>query len=204
MGYNSYLSSWSLMNTGNAGSDYGYWFPGKENDGATGWAFMSAKSGQTWLKKNEQRGVWHYDGEIDLGYAAAFSTARTLVVKDEVFGLHAYGGELTTKGSVFNVIPKDGVRQQFSYVVDKFRYHLTLKQDGFLKDTPIVIASKGKKLKFFIENRQNNLNHTTLIKIQSEKNIPQKVMIGDEEIPLEKSQTGWQVNIPMKHKITKK
>ena len=198
LGYNSYLSSWSLMNTGNAGSDYGYWFPGKENDGATGWAFMSAKSGQTWLKKNEQRGVWHYDGEIDLGYAAAFSTARTLVVKDEVFGLHAYGGELTTKGSVFNVIPKDGVRQQFSYVVDKFRYHLTLKQDGFLKDTPIVIASKGKKLKFFIENRQNNLNHTTLIKIQSEKNIPQKVMIGDEEIPLEKSQTGWQVNIPMK------
>ena len=32
--YAPYLSSWELMNTGRAETDYGYWFPGPENDGA--------------------------------------------------------------------------------------------------------------------------------------------------------------------------
>ncbi|MCW3788933.1 DUF5695 domain-containing protein [Plebeiibacterium sediminum] len=198
LGYNSYLSSWSLMNTGNKDSDYGYWFPGKENDGATGWAFMSAKSGQTWLQKNEQRGVWHYDGEIDLGYGAAFNTARTIVVQDSVFGLHAYGGTLTKDGSELKVIPKDGVRQQFSYVLGKYRYHLALKQDGFAKDVPVIISSKGEKLKFVLENREVNLNHTTLLKIRSEKNMPKKVITVGKELSIHKTQTGWEVNIPVK------
>ena len=32
-GYASYLSSWALMNTGRPDTNYGYWFPGPENDG---------------------------------------------------------------------------------------------------------------------------------------------------------------------------
>ena len=32
LGYASYLSSWCLMNTGPPESNYGFWFPGKEND----------------------------------------------------------------------------------------------------------------------------------------------------------------------------
>nr|WP_321450975.1 DUF5695 domain-containing protein [uncultured Carboxylicivirga sp.] len=198
LGYNSYLSSWALMNTGNQGSDYGYWFPGKENDGATGWAFMSAKSGQTWLQKKEQRGVWHYDGEIDLGYGAAFKTARTIVVQDSVFGLHAYGGELAKVGSTLKVIPKDGVRQQFSYLLGKYRYHLALKQDGFAKEAPVVISSKGKKLTFILENRELNLNHTTLLEIRSEKNIPKQVIADGKKLPIQKSKMGWEVEIPSK------
>ncbi|HVT83026.1 MAG TPA: DUF5695 domain-containing protein, partial [Phycisphaerae bacterium] len=39
LGYASSLSSWALVNSGTAESGYGYWWPGKENDGATGGGF---------------------------------------------------------------------------------------------------------------------------------------------------------------------
>jgi len=39
IGYASYLSSWALLNSGTAESNYGYWFPGKENDGGAGGGF---------------------------------------------------------------------------------------------------------------------------------------------------------------------
>ncbi len=35
-GYASYLSAWALMNTGTPESNYGYWYPGKDNDGGAG------------------------------------------------------------------------------------------------------------------------------------------------------------------------
>ncbi|WP_319591955.1 DUF5695 domain-containing protein [uncultured Draconibacterium sp.] len=200
LGYNSYLSSWALMNTGNEASDYGYWYPGKEKDGATGWAFMSAKSGDTWLLKHENRGVWHYDGEIDLGYGAAFHTARTVVVQDSVFGLHAYGGDLKQDKSSIQVIPGDGVRQQFSYIVDDCRYHLSLQQDGFAKESPVTISSKGKKLSFTLENRipdASELSHNTLLKIRSDKNVPQKITVAGKSIPIRKASLGWEAELPV-------
>ena len=43
LGYASFLSSWCLMNTGTPETNYSHWFPGKENDGASGWQFMSSK-----------------------------------------------------------------------------------------------------------------------------------------------------------------
>ncbi len=36
LGYASFLSSWALMNSGTPESNYGYWYPGKENDGGAG------------------------------------------------------------------------------------------------------------------------------------------------------------------------
>jgi hypothetical protein len=39
LGYSSYLSSWVLLISGTADSNYGYWFPGKENDGGAGGGF---------------------------------------------------------------------------------------------------------------------------------------------------------------------
>jgi len=98
LGYNSYLSSWALMNTGDAESNYGYWYPGKENDGASGWAFISAKNGNSWIGKKENRGVWRYDGEIDLGHCATFHTARTIFVDSPIFGKFALGGLLRSSG----------------------------------------------------------------------------------------------------------
>ena len=40
LGYASYLSSWCLMNTGRPETNYGFWYPGPENDGASGWQFQ--------------------------------------------------------------------------------------------------------------------------------------------------------------------
>ena len=57
LGYASYLSSWCLMNTGPPESNYGFWFPGKENDGAAGWQFMSSKYGNAWMGSSYPGGV---------------------------------------------------------------------------------------------------------------------------------------------------
>ncbi len=45
LGYASSLSSWALVNSGTDESGYGYWFPGKNNDGATGGGFMPEPHG---------------------------------------------------------------------------------------------------------------------------------------------------------------
>src|SRR5439155_69312 len=90
--YASYLSSWALMNTGRADTNYGFWYPGQENDGAAGWQFTSTKVGSAWMGSSypggvtEPRGPWHYDGEIDLGFGGALRMAATIVTRDPIFG----------------------------------------------------------------------------------------------------------------------
>ena len=116
LGYASYLSSWCLMNTGRPETGYGYWYPGPENDGASGWQFMSAKAGSAWMGSSYPggvtvpRGPWRYDGEIDLGYGGALRMAATVVARDPVFGWIAYGGALEEKRGEVAVEPRDGVR----------------------------------------------------------------------------------------------
>ena len=70
---------------------------GKEKTEPPDGVFVGAKNGYTWLHRNEKRGPWRYDGEIDLGYGAAFHTARTIVIQDSIFGLHAYGWGIEQK-----------------------------------------------------------------------------------------------------------
>ena len=71
LGYASYLSSWSLVNSGTAETNYGFWFPGKENDGAAGWQFMSAKAGSAWMGGSVPGGVIE-----PRGLSVEFSTDR--------------------------------------------------------------------------------------------------------------------------------
>lgn len=71
LGYASLLSSWALMNTGTKESDYGYWYPGEDNDGACGGGFEPSPYGHTWLEQGHHRGSWYYSCEIDLGYCGA-------------------------------------------------------------------------------------------------------------------------------------
>lgn len=205
LGYNSFLSSWSLMNSGDAASNYGYWYPGKEKDGSTGQAFVSAKNGTTWIRKYETRGVWRYDGEIDLGFGAAFHTARTIVIRDSVFGLHAYGGNLQEKGAMLSVVPRDGVRQQFSYVVPEFRYHFSLMNDGFVADEPLTIASKGKRISFTLENKAYTAlkapdasAHTTVIRMRAQNISPRRVQVSGKAVPIRQSATGWEAELPVR------
>jgi hypothetical protein len=174
LGYASYLSSWCLVNSGPADSNYGFWFPGKENDGAAGWQFTSARAGSAWMGSSfpggamEPRGPWHYDGEIDLGFGGALRMAATIVTRDPIFDWIAYGGTLTVKGDALSVIPRDGLRQRFAAIIadprdpkrNVRRFKLELDRDGFSPDQNIVTDKSLRKVAFTLENRTGD-EHTT-------------------------------------------
>ncbi len=164
LGYASFLSSWALMNSGTSESDYGFWYPGPENDGAAGSAFVMEAYGRTWLGKEQGRGPWFYSCEIDLGYGAALRTAATVVMDDPLFGLCALGGSLVRSGNDVEVIPQDGLRQRFHVIRGNIRFHLLLERDGFSSKTPIHFDDTMSKISFVIENRTGG-DHMTYLDI---------------------------------------
>lgn len=172
LGYASYLSSWALMNTGTEDTNYGYWFPGQKNDGATGWAFMASKHGRAWIRKNEDRGAWRYDGEADLGYGAAVRMATTVLSYDSIFGWMAYGGKLDEKIGEFEIIPRDGLRKRFDIRTDDLWIHVEVNRDGFSKEIPIKVNHKLNQIELSLENRTGD-QHITEILIKC--NIPSKI-----------------------------
>ncbi len=178
LGYASYLSSWCLMNTGRPETDYGYWFPGPENDGASGWQFMSAKVGNAWMGSSYPggvqvpRGPWHYDGEIDLGYGGALRTAATIVTRDPVFGWFAYGGAMVEEGDRLHINPRDGLRRRFHVVIPDMylpfedgvrRLKIEVERDGFAAAENVVLDKKLNRIAFTLENRTAHA-HTTGIR----------------------------------------
>jgi len=162
LGYASYLSSWALMNTGTPESNYGYWYPGKGNDGAAGGGFEPAPFARSWLGKRHGRGSWFYGCEIDLGFSGALRTAATIVAEDPTFGLFAYGGLLEKTGTGIKVIPKDGLRKRFHIIKEKSKLHMLLDRDGFAKDKPIVVDNSLRRIQFTLENRAHSQHITTL------------------------------------------
>lgn len=175
LGYASYLSSWSLMNTGRPDTNYGFWFPGKDNDGATGWQFMTAKFGRAWIRKDVPRGPWNYDGEIDLGYGAGLRMAATILTRDPLFDWLAYGGALNITGDVISVVPRDGVRQRFCAILGEQRVILELDRDGFAARQPILIDKTSKRLRFKLENRTGD-SHSMLLRISLKGNADYAVV----------------------------
>jgi len=153
LGYASILSSWALVNSGTSESNYGYRYPGKENDGAVGWNFQTEKYGKTWAHGYTCRGPWYYCGEIDHGLAGGICAAATVVIDDPIFGRIAYGGELRFENEFNYVISRDGVRRRFHFVNSKNRFHLILKSDGFLREYPLAIKDDMSEINFKIENR---------------------------------------------------
>ena len=172
LGYASYLSSWCLMNTGTADSEYGYWFPGKENDGASGWAITPEKYSGMWIRQDNGRGSWPYDGEIELGYGAGLRTAATIVAEDPLFGWFAYGGRLRVADDAFEVFAQDGLRQRLHVVSREQRLHMLLERDGFAANQPVILgnifscqaeaAEQGPTIRFALENRSGDRHQTTL------------------------------------------
>jgi hypothetical protein len=162
LGYASYLSAWSLMNTGTPESNWGFWAPGQENDGATGWAFMSAKQGRAWIRKDVDRGAWFYDGEQDLGHGSAVRMAATILAEDPIFGWIAYGGDLNKKGTEYFVTPKDGLRCRFWLVSNSERVGIEMERDGFEKGAEIIYNGSRNRISFTLENRTGD-SHSTRI-----------------------------------------
>jgi hypothetical protein len=168
LGYASYLSSWCLVNAGPPESNYGFWFPGKENDGAAGWQFMSAKYGRAWMGADVPRGPWPYDGEIDLGFGGALRMATTAVTRDPIFDWIAYGGVLSATNEDLSVVPSDGLRQRFCAVVGDAknpaaniqRLKIELDRDGFAAAQPLQLNKSFERISFTVENRTGD-RHTT-------------------------------------------
>ncbi len=177
LGYTSYLSSWCLMNTGRPETDYGFWYPGPENDGAAGWQFQSAKAGSAWMGSSYPggvtvpRGPWRYDGEIDLGYGGALRMAATILTNDPVFGWIAFGGTVTESDSGLEVIPRDGLRKRFAAIIpdrglpfpETFRLlKLEFERDGFAAEAPIRTDRSLGRISFSVENRTSDSHITGL------------------------------------------
>lgn len=163
LGFASYLSSWALMNTGTAETNYGFWYPGLANDGASGWGFQSRKTGPTWLQnRTVNRGPWYYDGEIELGYCGALRAACSVVTQDPVFGLFGFGCDASMNGSDYNVVPRDGLREQL--VMKNLGLSLKLNRDAFAKDNSIRVSDSSRWINFVLENETLSV-HTTKLTI---------------------------------------
>jgi hypothetical protein len=165
LGYASFLSSWALLNSGTPESNYGYWYPGSNNDGGAGGGFEPRPWGRAWFGNKEMgRGSWWYSGEIDLGYSGALRSAATIVVDDPIFGLFAYGGDISRQKNLTQVIPKDGLRARFHIVRGTQRLHILLARDGFANDKPVSFDDALATIRFTLENRAA-ASHETVVQI---------------------------------------
>ena len=165
LGYASNLSSWALLNSGTPESNYGYWYPGKNNDGGAGGGFEPRPWGRAWLGNKEMgRGSWWYSGEIDLGYSGALRSAATIVVDDPIFGPFAYGGDIAREKNLTSVVPKDGLRARFHIVLGAQRVDILLDRDGFAKDKPVSFDDALAVVRFTLENRAA-AGHDALVRI---------------------------------------
>jgi hypothetical protein len=220
LGYASYLSSWCLMNTGRPETNFGFWYPGPENDGAAGWQFMSSKVGNAWMGSSYPggvmvpRGPWWYDGEIDLGFGGALRMAATLVVRDPVFGWFAYGGAMAQEGAELRVNPRDGLRRRLQAVIPNMslpfpesirRFKLELERDNFLADGWIGMDPALDKIVFTIENRTANA-HTTGLLLSLPEQAGYELLQDGKPVPL--AQTGnwnypWRAQLPVSGPISK-
>jgi len=188
LGYASYLSAWSLVNTGTPETNYGFWFPGKENDGATGWTFSNARWGRGWYAKEDPRGPWHYDGEIDLGYGAGLRMACTLFTIDPTFGPLAYGASLSSAvgtPATYSITPRDGLRQRFNAVIGNApniqRLKLELTRDGFAAEQPITVDANLQHMEFTLENRTND-SHDVDLRLSSPNGLPWSVSVDGKPV----------------------
>lgn len=169
-GYNSLLASWALMNTGTKDTGFGYWYKGKENDGAAGWAFSPYQHSRTYMDYIKVgRSPWRYDGEIDHGFTGGIHGSGVYVLNDPDFGLTGYGANVTADADgTMRILPYDGVRRQIRFFTPA-RFSLELEQDGFRKDHPIFLKDTWE-VGFVLENRSDS-RHTTVLTFEGE--LPQ-------------------------------
>jgi hypothetical protein len=151
LGYASYLSSWALMNTGTEESNFGYWFPGKENDGGAGGGFEPAPYGITWLDQEHHRGSWYYSCEIDLGFTGALRCAATILADDPEFGLYCYGGDLKKLDHGMEITMKDGLRKRLHVLYNSCRMHLYIENGQISSGHPVFLGDAFSEISLIVE-----------------------------------------------------
>lgn len=125
--YTSLLSSLCLINAGEAEENYGYWFPGSENHGASSGGFEAAPAGKCWMGPDQHHGVWVYGSETDLGYCGYLRGASMIYAVDPLFGEICYGGLRQKTQNGLRLQPTDGVGRQFHFIQSRDeRLHVIL------------------------------------------------------------------------------
>jgi len=153
LGHASALSSWALLNSGTPKSGYGYWYPGKANDGGAGGGFEPAALGETWLDQPHRHGSWYYSCEIDLGFCGALRAAATTLVDDELFGRIALSGVLEERENRLLIHPRDGVRRRFHARLKERSLDIEVLDDGrFASDMPIRVSARLDRCEFEIDH----------------------------------------------------
>jgi len=135
LGYGAAMSSWALLNAGDEASNYGFWFPGKANDGAASGGFEPQFLGETWLNQPHHGGAWYYSCEIDLGFCGYMRCAACILAEDPLFGRVCLGGTLLTDGDEPAVQPEDGVCRRAHYISDTRRVHVIADTGSLLRVT---------------------------------------------------------------------
>jgi len=181
LGAASSISAWALLNSGTPESNYGYWYPGKENDGGAGGGFEPAPFGNTWLEQPHHRGSWYYSCEIDLGFCGALRCARTVLADDPIFGRFCYGGTWRVGQTALEVVPKDGVRRRFHALIGGRRLHVTLASDRFASAKPISVNEGLTKIEFDVES-DNGGPHQTRLALRAATGFRVTARVGAGEI----------------------
>ncbi len=153
LAYGSLLSSWALLNCGDEESGYGYWFPGKEHDGAACGGFEPLPYGTTWLDQPHRCGPWYYSCEIDLGFCGALHGAATIFAMDPLFGALVYGGELTDSADFWFIKSSDGVGKRFHYVSEGKRLHMTLDKGRLDGQCAVTVRKDLSEIRLLV-NRE--------------------------------------------------
>ena len=164
LGYASSLSSWALVNSGTPESNYGYWYPGPENDGGAGGGFEPAPTGTTWLGQPHHRGSWYYSCEENLGYCGALRTAATILTDDPIFGRFCFGGDWRKTAAGLEVFPKDGLRKRFHALLGSSWLHLVSETDRFPAGKPLVLQETFSQIQFAMES-DNPHPHTADVRV---------------------------------------
>lgn len=197
LGYASSLSAWALVNSGTEESGYGYWYPGKENDGAAGGGFIPEAWGRGWIGKQMPRGAWYYSAEQDVGYVGALRTHAAILTNDPLFGDYVYGGLFERRMDTIEVIPRDGLRTRFHVIRNNQRLHMILERDGFAKEKPIIISDNLDRIVFTMESRSSH-PHNSAIRLTGLPEGHYRVCIGDRTfMTIQGGSAEQTVNIPV-------
>lgn len=198
LGYASSLAGWAVVNSGTSESGYGYWYPGKENDGAAGGGFMPQAWGRAWIGKDVPRGAWYYSAEQDVGFVGALRTHCTVLTDDPVFGEVVFGGLFEREGNGVKVVPRDGLRVRFHVLKGGHRLHLTLERDGFAKEEPIFVSDALDQIRFSVENR-GGPEHPSRLRIEGMPEGSYSVSAGGQELGIVegRAEPQW-ISLPIK------
>ena len=199
LGYASILSSWALLNSGDKESDYGYWFKGKENDGAAGWAYEPKLQNNPWGVSQMKRGIWNVDGEIDMGLGSSIDSLCTILIDDPNFGIICYGGNVKIYDDRYEIFSFDGVRTKFNCRLKKLSIDIEFMRDQFSNTNPIMIYKNLSLLKFSINNITNN-DHNALIKVSGKNRDAFSMKKNNEKILSERQNNKNIFNIPITNK----